>query len=408
MKNLKTCLQNGIASLTIPKTACIVPWIHLHTWPNDAVYPCCLTPMEHPVGDLSKESLLDIWNNDAMKKLRLQMINGETPYSCRRCYEQESVGHHSLRMSLNKDFKHHKNLIAKTNADGSVNDMNIVYWDFRFSNICNMRCRSCGPQLSTGWYDEVKKIWGSLPDDVPQSRKNLNMWEEIQPFFDKVEEIYFAGGEPLIMEEHYKILNQLVDRKMFNTTIKYNTNFSQLRYKSLDVLEYWPLFKRVNVGASIDGYGKKAEYIRKGTDWSVIEHNRQQLKERAPKVEFYVNFTTSVFNSYHLLEFYEWAVDTKFIQPHEINFNIVQQPEYFRLQILPPDIKKDLTEKYKAAASKAKDSNVKDGFNMLANYMNKEDRTDLIPEFKTTTDVLDKLRNESFADTFPELEALVK
>lgn len=390
------------------KTACIAPWIHLHTWPNNAVYPCCLTPMEDSVGNLSEQSLEEIWNNDSMKSLRLQMINGEQPHSCRRCYEQESVGHNSFRMSLNKTFEHHTDLIDKTNADGSVNNMDIVYWDFRFSNICNMKCRSCGPQLSTGWYEDVKKIWGLLPDDVPQTRKNPNMWEQIQPFFDKVEEIYFAGGEPLIMEEHYRILNQLVERKLFNTTLKYNTNFSQLKYKSLDVLDYWPLFKRVCVGASIDGFGKKAEYIRKGTNWPLIEENRQKLKDKAPGVEFYVNFTISVFNAYHILEFYEWAVDTGFIKSHEINFNIVQEPEYLRLQILPPNIKKDLTEKYKAVANQSNDNVIKDGFNMLINYMNKEDRTDLLPEFKKMTAKIDAVRNENFVDVFPELGDLIK
>lgn len=377
---------------------CIAPWIHIHTWPNNNVYPCCLTGMDEPVGSLNDSTLKEVWNNDAMKTIRLTMLDGKQPHSCRRCFEQEAVGQGSLRTTMNRNFEHHLYRWNETNPDGSLDNMDIVYWDFRFSNICNMRCRSCGPQLSTGWYEDTKKIWGSLPSDIPEAGRNVNMWEEVQPFFDKVEDIYFAGGEPLIMEEHYRILNQLVERNMFDTKLRYNTNFSQLKYKSLDVLDIWPKFDSVVIGASLDGFGPKAEYIRKGTDWSVIEHNRQQLRERAPNVEFFVNFTLSVQNAYHVVEFYDWAVDTGFIEPHQINFNLVQHPEHLRLQILPKHIKQELTELY----SKRK------GFESITAYMNREDRSNLIPEFKKQMSTVDKIRNENFAETFPELAELMQ
>lgn len=382
------------------KTICIAPWVHLHTWPNNNVYPCCLTPMEETVGNLETNTLKEVWNGDKMKELRLNMIEGERPKSCARCFEQEDHGQGSLRQHLNNTFEHHLPLVSKTNKDGSLDDLSIVYWDFRFSNICNMRCRSCGPQLSTGWYEDTKKIWGSLPNDIPKTE--VNLWEQIQPLFDTVEDIYFAGGEPLIMEEHYRILTQLAERNKFDVKIRYNTNFSQLRYKNLNVLDLWPKFEYVQVGASLDGYGPKAEYIRKGTKWSEIENNRNQLRQRAPNVEFFVNFTVSVQNAFHLVEFFDWAIETKFIEPHQIHFNLVQHPEHLRLQILPQHIKQQLTELYSERAK------INHRFKNVISYMNGEDLSHLIPEFKKQMTIVDNIRNENFAETFPELAELMK
>ena len=125
---------------------CLAPWTHLHTWPNNDVYPCCLAPMESPVGNLKEQTLEQVWNSQEMKDMRLSMLKGELPLkTCSKCIELESHGQDSLRNFFSNKFDRHAHLPAKTNPDGSVDDLSIVYWDFRFSNICNMRCRSCGP-----------------------------------------------------------------------------------------------------------------------------------------------------------------------------------------------------------------------------------------------------------------------
>ncbi len=391
---------------------CISPWIHLHTWPNNDVYPCCLTAMEDSVGNLNENTLAEIWNGKDMKKLRTQFLNNEQPASCKRCFINEANGGTSLRTHMNETFSHHMDLLQTTNADGSLDDLSIHYWDFRFSNICNMRCRSCGPQLSTGWYEDQKKMWGQLPNDLPDPGKNINMWNQIEPLFDKVEDIYFAGGEPLLMEEHYRILNKLDEMQKYDTIIRYNTNLSQLRYKKLDVLDIWPKFDNVHVGASIDGYGARAEYIRKGTDWNKIVANRKAIIQKAPDINFFVNFTISVQNAFHMTDFYEWALEDNFIRhPRDFHTNIVHHPEHLSLQILPASMKKELTKKYTDMAEKCKkwgEERVERGFLSVAKFMNDADTSHLIPEFKKNIEMVDIIRNENFAETFPELQDLVK
>lgn len=383
----------------------------MHTWPNGAVYPCCLTPMEYKIGNLNNETLEEVWNNKEYKKLRAEMISGKEPESCQRCFEQESVGKKSLRKGTNKRFSHLNHLFNETNSDGSLDYFKLYYWDFRFSNICNMRCRSCGPQLSTGWYEDTKKLWGNLPQDIPDPAPKFDMWKEIEPFFPDVESIYFAGGEPLIMEEHYQILQRLDELEKYDTHISYNTNFSKLKYKKVNAVDVWSKFKNVEIGASIDGFGKKAEYIRKGTEWDKIENNRKELKEKAPHVDFWINFTLSVYNSYHLIEFYNWAVDSNFIKPDKFHINLVQTPEHLRLQILPIHIKKELTREYKKLADISRKRNIDhlaEQFDSTINFMWQEDRTDLLESFSKYTLALDKIREEKFQSLFPELEEIIK
>lgn len=393
-------------------TKCIAPWIHLHTWPNNNVYPCCLTSSDDIVGNLKDNTLEEIWNSSKMKQLRLDMLQGRRPPSCARCFEQEDHGQGSLRTHLNNTFTHHMDKMNNTKSDGSLDDFSIVYWDFRFSNICNMRCRMCGPQLSSGWYEDTKKLWGSLPQDLPDPKTQPDLWSQIEPLFDTVEDIYFAGGEPLLMEEHYNILNRLVEMKKHDVVIRYNSNFSQLKYKKLDVLDVWPLFKRVEMGASLDAYGDLAEYIRKGTIWNDIVENRKQMKDRSPNARFFINCTIGAMNSYHIVDFHKYALETRMIElPSDFHINLIQTPECLSMQVLPKHHKERLTRIYSDYAKELKannEQNLANQFESLISYMNAKDNTKLIYKFQERIGRVDKIRNESFIKVVPELKDMMQ
>jgi len=390
---------------------CLAPWTHLHTWPNNDVYPCCLSDSQNPVGNLKEQTLEQVWNSQEMKDMRLSMLKGNLPLkTCSKCIELESHGQDSLRHFFSTRFDKHAHRPSKTNADGSLDDLSVVYWDFRFSNICNMRCRSCGPQLSTGWYEDTKKLWGQLPNDVPDPGKNKNMWEEIVPLFDIVEEIYFAGGEPLIMEEHYRILNKLVDMGKTNVRIRYNTNFSRMQYKKMNVLDVWSKFDSVSVGASLDAHFEAGEYIRKGTIWSDIVKNRTAMIEKAPNADFFITCTVSVLNSFRIINFHKYLVEQGLIShPRQMHLNFVQDPSYLRIQILPQHLKDKLTIEYQEYAEvlRKQDCNpLADNFIALVDYMNSSDQTNLISQFKLRQQQVDVVRNENLIDVLPELAEL--
>ena len=340
------------------------------------------------------------------------MIKGKEPSACTRCFEQERAGQFSMRHDVNRRFAHHQDLIATTAQDGTVDEMRFPYWDFRFSNICNFRCRSCGPQLSTGWYDDHKRLSGGvLPPGCPDPDRPITLWEQLEPLFDTVEEIYFAGGEPLIMEEHYRILNRLIDMGRTDVKLRYNTNFSRMRYKSLDAVYAWQKFEHVKIDASLDGMNSQGEYIRKGQQWSQVLENRQRLKDLASHVWFGINCTTSIQNAYHVADFYKWCVQSQFIDnPNNFHVNLVQDPEWLRLDALPTHIKTSLASVYHTVGqfALAHDAHsVHTDFLSAIEFMQAQDLSHHLPAFRNRMQQLDRIRNESFEAEFPELGELM-
>ena len=391
---------------------CMLPWTHLHTWPNNKVLACCLSPQDQPVGDLGTQTLAEVWNGQPMRDIRVAMMEEREHPNCARCYEQERAGSFSLRNDANERFKHHKDLIATTTPDGTVEHMNLVYWDFRFSNICNFKCRSCGPQLSTGWYEDHKRLGnGSLPVDIPDPKKNPDLWHQIEPLFETVEEIYFAGGEPLIMEEHYRILTRLIEMGRTDVKLRYNTNFSRMQYKNLNVLEAWQQFPYVKIGASLDGYGPVAEYIRTGTAWKDIEQNVRECYREVPHAQFGINCTTSIQNAFHVNEFFTWCVSTSFLRDaNEFHINLVQDPQWLRLDALPQHIKQQVGQEFTDSAEFARvlgAHRVERCFLSAQQFMMAQDLSHVLPQFRQRMQALDTLRNERFEQMFPRLGELM-
>ena len=393
---------------------CMLPWIHLHGWPTGEAYPCCLADDKLPVGNLRTNSMAEIWNNDKMKTMRTNMLAGKPCAECKKCYEQESTGFFSMRNSSNKNFGHHIADVDKTHPDGYHLEFKIRYWDIRFSNICNFRCRYCGPNFSSNWWEDKAALYGK--DSIGHNKflyagKDKNdIWNQMVEHIPHLEQIYFAGGEPLLMEEHYRLLQELVDRKLTHVRLIYNTNFSELRYKKKNVLEIWKLFDSVSVGASLDAMGDRAAYMRKGTVWADIEANRRAMIETCPNVDFYISATVNVFNVMHISDFHMDWTNKGLIKAQDFNVNILQGPEYYRCDILPQLLKESAKSKIENTINWLEDKDhlirATNGYKGILNFLDASDNSHLIPQFMQVTKQLDELRKESFKDTFPELGSI--
>jgi sulfatase maturation enzyme AslB (radical SAM superfamily) len=357
----------------------------------------------------------EIWNGEPMKQIRLNMLSEKSSKACTRCYEQETSGFFSGRKSANKHHGHLINRVSETKDDGALDRFEMTYWDIRFSNLCNLRCRSCGHIFSSQWYQDQAKLAGGDWKDHNQvlnyaGRTETDMWEQLLPHIDHVEQIYFAGGEPLLMEEHYKILDELVRQKKFNVRLIYNTNFTHTNLKDKSVFEYWKLFDSVSVGASLDGSGRYGEYIRKGTEWSKIEQNRIDMMAICPDVDFYISPTLSIMNAWHLPDFHRDWVERGFIKPQDLNVNILQDPPYYRIDIAPMKYKQRLRIKYEEHLEWLKNQDplerASEGFKSAINFMMATDNTQLIDVFWRKTHELDTIRSENLLDVIPELVAL--
>ncbi len=413
--SLKDLSQREQFLLSESKTFCMYPWVHLHAWPTGQAFPCCHAEPAGQIGDCKTQTLKQIWNSDSMRQLRQDMLTEQENPACTRCYEQEQSGFFSGRRSANKHHGHHITRTMETQPDGTFDSFQMTYWDIRFSNLCNLRCRSCGHIFSSQWYQDQAKLAGG---DWKAKNKVLNyagrtetdIWEQLLPHIDYVEQIYFAGGEPLLMEEHYNILEELERRERFDVRLIYNTNFTEVKLKDRWVFDYWKKFDSVAVGASLDAAGVRGEYIRKGTDWDQVVRNREKMLETCPNVDFYISPTLSVLNAWHLPEFHQDWVSRGLIKAQDLNVNILQDPAYYRIDIAPRDYKQRLKEKFEQhlewlrPQDKLQRATV--GFESAINFMMSTDNTHLLDTFWRKTHELDSIRNENILDIIPELRAL--
>jgi radical SAM protein with 4Fe4S-binding SPASM domain len=402
--------------LTESRTFCMYPWIHLHAYPTGEAYPCCHAEMGvGQIGNCRNNTLEEIWNSDAQRRLRSDMLTETANAACGRCYEQEKSGFFSGRQSANKHHGHNIARVHNTTDDGHVDQFEMTYWDIRFSNLCNLRCRSCGHIFSSQWYQDQARLAGS---DWAKKHTVLNiagrsktdMWEQLYPHLDYVEQIYFAGGEPLMMEEHYLILEELERRGRFDVRLIYNTNFTQVKLKHRTVFDYWRKFKSIAVGASLDAAGARGEYIRKGTDWAQVEANRRQMLQECPAVDFYISPTLSILNAMHLPDFHRDWVEKGLLRPQDLNVNILQDPAYFRIDIAPLEYKKQIQNRFEKHLAWLRPldqlNRATVGFESAITFMNATDNTHLIDTFWRKTRELDNIRQENILDVIPELKEL--
>lgn len=405
----------------------MAPWTHMHFMPNKDVNPCCLSPIDQTIGNMGQQTIHQVWNSDQMKKLRQDMLQGnDCSNFCHRCYEKEEAGFTSLRTHMNESYSNrHWPVVESTQEDGTVSDLNLVHWDFRFSNVCNQRCRTCGIEFSTQWYNDYIKLWSVDEANAPPRVKKI--WDSLEAFeadfdelFDKVEYIHFAGGEPLITDEHYRVLEKLIKLGRKDVKIRYSTNFGVLKYKKYDILEMWKHFDHIELIASIDDCGERYNYIRKGGDWDDVVENFNKLKESGlfnrKNIHWGLHPTISFWNVYYLPDFHRECIRLGLVDPNKkqdhfssvFHLNNLIQPAYYNCQLLPAEYKKQVTEKLLAYATELEQTlNISaTPIRNIADYMNAEDLSDQLPKMQDMVHRLDIIRNDKSKDVFPFLKDL--
>ena len=393
------------------KVFCMMPWVHMHLWPAGYTYPCCMADPALPIGNTQDQSLQDIWNGEEMRKLRVNMLKGEKSPECRRCYELEENGMWTLRKSSNENFKHHKEKVEQTSDDGSAGDVNMAYMDIRFSNLCNLKCRSCGPQFSSSWFEDHKATHGDPGHPkILQVRDDMKSFmDELDPLLASVERVYWAGGEPLITKEHYDILDKWIAMGKRDVKMDYTTNFTQMFYKRKTAFEYWNSFEHVRVAASLDANHARGEYLRKNMDWAQVVQNRRDMIEQCPHVYFEITPTVSVYNVFNLPDFHKEWIEQELLDPQNIRINILLDPTYMRLSMLPQDKKDAVRTRYNEHILYLQQfdniQTVIQDFKNVLNFLD-NDAGDQQKIWYYKTRKVDELRQENVYSVFPELEGL--
>ncbi len=328
--------SDAVAEQLRERVFCLLPWTHLHVRTDGLFRPCCMWS-DPPLENTHSPSLDYSWNSPVMKSLRLDLMNGRPVEGCWKCYERERAGFWSMRQIKNIDLVRHRGRERLTAPDGTLPRLQLPFLDLRFSNACNLRCRTCDASQSSAWMADTRAL--GLPvvgERILKSNEDWNaLWHQLQPLLEQgVEDIRFAGGEPLIMEEHYRVLDFLIERKLTDVRLTYNTNFSTLRFQGRDVIDLWSRFREVRVAASLDGSGRRGEYLRKGLCWDAVVANREEMLRRCPDVVFELSVTPSIFNALHLPDFHREWVEKGYVRPNAIAFCMLATPEIYRMQVL--------------------------------------------------------------------------
>lgn len=361
---------------------CLMPWIHFHVGDDGEAKACCVANIKY--GNINTSSFQEIWNGKPISELRHKFANGISDKRCAHCLKQEASGATSIRQETHQKFK-----------DTDISEIQKpVYFDIRFSNVCNLKCRTCWHGASSSWFEDAKKLKTNKGQKaVIKNISDFNHFiEKLGPSLLHAKEIYLAGGEPLVTEEHYLLLEWLIDNNCTHVKLRYNTNFTKLTYKGKSVLELWEKFSNVEILASLDASGIMASYIRTNSNWEEIVSNFQQVKNM-PSITVKIAPTISNLNLEYLPELITDCIASEIITENDIYINILERPIHYNIQTFPEDKKEEIAEKIRHFTNN-KSIFLNQQINEILTYLFAKDLSHLWSKHKIENNKLDELRNE--------------
>jgi MoaA/NifB/PqqE/SkfB family radical SAM enzyme len=430
-------------------TFCPLPWIHLATRPNGDVRVCCTANASGAGEDDSKEvglvtangvtmnlqtnTLAEVWNSDYMKSIRLQMLDNKIPNSCTKCFTEEAQGIVSKRQWETVIWKERLNvdsIVNRTQFDGSL-PVDIPYFDLRLGNLCQLKCIMCSPHDSSSWikewklqYPKYKTIelkqdqqWNSDFDYTWYKKGSFLSDMRLQAY--NIRELYFAGGEPLLIPEHYKILEFMIETGAAKLCVlRYNSNGLELPEK---LFELWKHFKQVKFNFSIDALGARNDYIRYPSKWADVVTNLERLDDTPSNITVNIACAVQILNVMNIPELVLWKESKNFkkinLPPYGaglIGTHLVYLPSYLNVRVLSKHLKNKVSKhiEYFCSRRTADIEFMSNPYGLkrwqgLVQYMMAEDWSHKLPMLEDYLTVTDHQRCTDFRKTFPELEDLL-
>jgi MoaA/NifB/PqqE/SkfB family radical SAM enzyme len=403
-------------------TYCPLPWMHMSAKTNGVARACCLAKsLQKEDGSnyrFGTDSLESIYNSPHMKKIRKEMLSNKKPDACSLCWKNEEEAKVSRRTKILNDIQNPlldiKTAMSYTEEDGT-SKFKPTFFDLRFGNVCNLKCTMCHPSSSNFWYSdyvqlnnrmsyfdegvEIKlKKQGKKYIDTTNSYKwyeDEGFWKDLESYSANIDTLYFVGGEPMLIERHFKYLEYFVEKGLsHNITIQYDTNLTMLYEKYINI---WKNFKKVELTASIDSLEDRNNYIRFPSDWNKIVKNISKVKQ-IENIRVAISYTWQILNAYNVIDMLDWATEQKV----KVSFRILRVPEMYEVKILPIKNKKELVKMYSSSVYKQKLLHL---INYLESNMDYENKESLDLCFETLSK-LDNIRNTDYKKTFPELKGL--
>lgn len=454
------------------ETFCALPWMHLSSRPDGKMRTCCTSnasSVQDPdsnkkvgggeVGVVKNDdgvpanfnhtTLEEAWNSGYMRNVRKMMLRGEKPASCLKCYKEEESGHLSKRNWETEYWGNRFNLdelVAETKEDGSI-PPKIRYIDLRLGSKCQLACVMCSPHDSTGWIKEWNEMYPQMKNEKLKNtsgwhnkgrndgasynwhKNNPRFWADLMDQIPHMYQLYFAGGESLIIDEHYELLEECIKRgHAKNMELRYNSNAVEWRD---DLFDLWAEFKRVRFHYSVDALGDQNDYIRYPSKWNHQVEQMWKLDATTDNVEVTTATTIMALNVGYIPDFIQWKVEQGFKKWNKwpfgaggINMHFAYWPPQLNVKTLPLELKKQVTDKYEnefypwlnenwdkftgvkeAGITKEQWLNAPYGlkrYQGVIRFMNAEDWSARMPEFKEYIKLVNKTRGyDNFEEIFP-------
>ena len=437
-------------------TFCPLPWNSINLRNNGDMRVCCNTNSYSPQRGIMKkedgtpynagrDDFNVARNAKLLKDVRKTMMKDEWHPECERCRQEEINGIRSRREYETEDWKITKEMITDaTEEDGTldVEKQNIDFFDIRYGNFCNLKCRMCGPTDSHKWYSDFVKVHGRTHYKDTHDRIQLvqnnkgtwttdqydwfknadHYWEQFEKYCTTAKKLYIVGGEPLIIAEHQESLERLVaSGNAGKIQLEYNSNLTMVP----DRLVYlWEQFKQIRIGVSIDGIGDVFNYQRTPAKFDAVYKHMMTLQNNDRiNLKAWFAYTITPMNVYHMPVFMKWKLEESGLDKFNsldcprptITQHLCHSPKYYNIKVLPQKNKEEVVALYETYKdwinSTDYTDHVKKHFcyvlDSTAKFMLSEDYSkEWLSEFIRMTTRLDEVREQNILNIVPEYKDL--
>ena len=457
-------------------TFCALPWVHLSSRPDGAMRVCCtanassvqdpdstkksgggqigvLRTADGSPANLNNSNLMEAWNNDYMRNVRKMMLRGEKPSSCLKCYKEEESG---VQIKRNWETAYWvsqlglDDIIGDTTDDGAVSPR-IRYLDLRLGSKCQLACVMCSPHDSSGWVKE----WAEMYPQIENTRlkeswswenkgkahgasynwhmNNPVFWDQLYEQIPHMKQLYFAGGESTIIEEHYTLLEEVIRRgHAKKIELRYNSNAVELPDR---LFKIWEQFREVKFHFSIDCFGEKNDYIRYPSKWDQLVDNMRLLDNSPSHITVTTAVTVMALNIYYIPDMIKWKMQQDFKKFNAwpngagmINWHLAYWPPQLNVKVLPAWAKQMVRDKFEeffvwledhwqevtgvSRANVDKEKFMSAGYGIkrlrsLLDFMDKEDWSERLPELQEWIHTVDRHRGLDFKQIFSEISGIL-
>lgn len=386
-------------------TFCPLPWKTLATSPSGTLRLCCqsaekINLARDPEGNAYRlpADLEKAWNAEMYQSARKQLLSGEWPAACEPCRLTESSGGLSPRLAWRANYEGLGLDRSKLEVEGKIEDIDQL--DIRLGNLCNLKCRMCGPYSSSAWASDWEKM-GSEVVQMPEANKlrlgsrwheDQALMESLRPLMPGLREIYLTGGEPMLSRGNRQLLELCVrEGAASRITLRYNTNGT---IWDDEMIRLWEHFPKVKLKISVDGVGPLNDYIRHPSKWEQVIGNIERYRQLAARLPIEINIDAAfqAYNAFHMADFMRLF---HFGMGLSVRVSEVHYPNYLSVNVIAP-----------GPAAKARER-----IAALPPFEQKEFLCALLDssshhlweKFLSFTDSLDRIRGQSVRELVPEL-----